>query len=70
MRGPDRLLCDHTDPREGRGWGKPCPRRVVVEARRHLGDPSLSYSMHFCERHEGDTERKPRCVISQEVRRV
>jgi len=70
MRGPNRLHCDAVDPREGRGWGKPCPRRVVVESFREMADPALSYTMHFCERHRKRADETPRVVIRNRVREV
>lgn len=70
MRGPDRLHCDATDPREGRGWGKPCPRKVVLDVWRELADPAHGYVMHYCERHAPRAAKAPACVIRQDVRRL
>ena len=70
MRGPERLLCDATDPREGRGYGKPCPRKVVVESRRTMPDPASSYTMHYCKRHAHRAGEKPACALSVENRRI
>jgi len=68
--GKPRNCCDAVDPREGREWGKPCGRRVVLESRRHMADPTLSYTMHYCKRHAARADQKPGCVLRVENREL
>lgn len=63
MRGPTRLLCDAD-------VGKPCERKVVLEVRRQLGQPELAYSLHYCDRHQKRALERPRCVVSEDRRKI
>lgn len=70
MRAPDRLLCDATDSREGHGFGKGCPRKVVVESRREMADPAHSYSLHYCDLHADRAHQKTACVTKVDNREI